>query len=194
MNRDLQGLLNEAFDEDNRALRITGAYVGMVAHGENTVTVVSTDAESDLFSYTVPGGSLVAGDRLRVWISYDFLNDSGSNRTFLPRLYIGTTAVLTGSAVTLSASATRRSGMGEFVLTCVDGTNQKASGQMLAATGANFPGQTTATISWVGVGAATEDTSSAKALKLTMQLGASHASLDFRLHSYFIEKIPVRSA
>lgn len=161
----------------------------VVARSETTVTVVNSAAETDLFSYTVPGGSLLAGERLRLWIAYDMLNNSGGSLTFQPKLYLGATAMLTGTAVTLSSSATRRSGVGEFVLAAVDGTNQKVSGQMLAATGANFPGQTTAPISWVGIGSAAEDMSSDKAFKMTITISGANAAADFRLSSYFIEKL-----
>lgn len=167
----------------------------MVAHSETTVTLVNSTDETDLWSYTIPAGSLVAGDRLRCFFAWDALNNTGGNVSFTPKVYVGATAVLTGSAASLGTGANRRKGVGEFVLTCVDGTNQKVSGgaSLGPQSSATMPNSTSGNTNWYGVNTATEDTSAAKVFKLTMTLDTASANADVRLSSFYVVKIPVGS-
>lgn len=167
------------------------SYNHVVAHGESTVNVVNTTTETIMWTYTIPGGSLKAGDRLRVWMSGDLLNNSSGAVTYAPKVVIGTTAILNGATGSMAQSANRRQVVLEVVLVCVDGTNQRASAEMLVS-GANataFPSQTNAT-TWVGTGAATETSSADLTFKFTITMGTADANADFNMKSYVIEKLP----
>lgn len=186
---DGQSLVTAAnFAAMRTLLGLDSIYTHMVAHGESTVTA-SGGAETDLLSYSIPGGSLIAGDRLRLWAAGDMLNNTGGNINYNPKLYVGTTAILTGSAAAVTTGANRRKWVSEFVLTCVDGSNQRASGFLNLSGASTSDTAPSSTLSWgAGVGTATEDTSSPKVFKLAIVIAAG--SCDFRLTSFFIEKIP----
>lgn len=170
-------------------------YTRMVAHGEAEVAFSNDATEKDYISYTIPAGSLAAGDRLRLRASGDMINNTGSGVNYTPKIIVGTTAVLTGTTGSFASSAQRRKWTLDVIVTCVSSSSQKVSASLhvstaTADTWGTTPGVTTNY--WpAGQNSSTEDTSSAKALKFSMTMGTADANADFRLQSYFIQKIPV---
>jgi hypothetical protein len=165
------------------------AAYALVAHGESTVEVVNSTTETDLFSYTVPAGSLAAGDRLRISAGIDFLNNSGGSVTYTPKLLLGATSILPGLALGVSSNTNRRYGSLDAVVAVVSTAAQRAHGSIVAVGGSSsFPGST-GSIIWSGTGTGTEDLTAALDLKFSVTLGTAHASADFNLQNFSVERI-----
>lgn len=163
-----------------------------LANGVATVQVVSTTAESDLFSYTVPGGTLAAGDLVRVSAHGDMLNNTGSNQTPIFRLKLGATNIFAEGSVNYSTNASRRAWRFSADLFAETASAQRSMMELLVTDpggAGNDPVAATSGMPVVGVNSSSEATASDKALKLAVQLGASSANFDVRLLAYKVELI-----
>lgn len=164
----------------------------VVAESHADVTANNTTAETDVVSLTLPGGSVAAGDLVRLVVAASILNNSGGAVNYTFRLKIGTTTVLATSAYSASASASRRS-VTLVANVVVESTAAQRAGAVLVIGGpAAAAGWGTQSQVNVGHGAAAEDTATDKAVKLTVQMGTASASAEFVAHAAALELIRKR--
>lgn len=158
---------------------------------QSTTSVVSTITETDIYSFTLPT-DLAAGDYLRLTLMGDFFNNKGSTGTVTTRLKLGSTTMLASAGQSLVSNANRGRWMAIYDLAvAVAASEQRVAAIVMAGTqsatatlNANTTGYTLA-----GYGTAAEDLTSAKALKVTIELNVSDANFDFRRHAAILEKI-----
>lgn len=156
--------------------------------------VVSTVAETTVYTFSVPGGTLGTNRTIRLSLIGDVL--SAAARTLTLRVKYGATTVLT-AAVTLGAVGAR--GQMTFVgeLTALNATNaQVAKGVLtMSNTGADATGTmqlTTPTNGFVFAGTnsgVAEDSTAAKTLSVTFQNSAAEAGTSMRVHTVLLELI-----
>lgn len=60
-------------------------------HVDATVDVNNTAAETDVFNFTIPGGTMAVGDALELQLPADFRTASSTNRNYRLRVYLGGT-------------------------------------------------------------------------------------------------------
>jgi hypothetical protein len=146
------------------------------------VDVTNTTTETTVLSYSVPGGTLGTDGALRITIQARVVHVITGTVTF--RLKYGATTILT-IAVPPGVTVSDKSAAIWFLLCATGATNsQRASGRvdMQDANGAIFS-------RWNQEGVATEDSTAAKTLALTVQWGAASASLDYDQSWAGIEKL-----
>ncbi len=152
----------------------------------------SSTTEGDLVNYTIPAGTLVAGDILRLAAFGDLLQDTGDSSSLTFRVRLGSTTVVSGGPASLGKGASRRVWAVALTLVVVSVTSQRLNLRLSGSTAG--AGWTTVDTSdfpeGLGSGVATEDLDSGdRDLRLTCQLPVSHASFDVRRHGYLLEKI-----
>jgi hypothetical protein len=158
----------------------------ILAEAHADMQVVNTVTETDLFSYSLPGGTLAAGDSLALMVDLSWLNNSAGSVTFRWRLKFGATTLFDSAATTFTTSASRN--RGKFLIDIIAGstTAQIVDGLIVGTRGAS-PGViiTSGTGLTAGdlKGTGAEDTSTAKTLKLTIEHGTAAATVDTTLHS-----------
>ena len=90
-------------------ISVNAIAVAIRSVGNPITTVVSTAAETTIFSTTVLGGTFGTNHGLQLVISGDVLNNTGAGRGFILRLkYGGTTFATFDSSGALASNATRR--------------------------------------------------------------------------------------
>jgi len=162
------------------------------------VVVANTTSESDLVSVTVPGGALGTTRTLRAVLNCDYLNNSGSDRTFTLRIKLGSTTLYDAITIALPAAATRRA------VRAVIEISNIASAAVQAIGGFVIISNTTAPTAGIGqlttdeipaqtpIGNASggaEDTSTNKTFAVTVQHSAADANLAFRLNAAVVEVV-----
>lgn len=157
----------------------------VIASTETTLPVVNTTVETDLFSLTLPGGLVAAGDRILVTMIGDQLNNSAGTVTYTYRFKIGATTVLATAAISFGTSANRRRWTATAEIAIESATAQRV-GALLSVSDANAPNWdtvsgTTPFNPFVGSNTSAEDTSTDKAVVLSVQMGTASASADCRL-------------
>ena len=147
-----------------------------------TTTVVDTVSDTPLFTYTIPAGTLKAGDVLRLSLWGDCLNNSAASRIYTNYLKLAGTTIITAAMATAAASATRRNWFVDALLSvrvAASDTQCYMSTVFSAAVasgtaGANLDRKT-------GIGAATTDfTSADRTITYNVVHATNHASLDQR--------------
>jgi len=152
------------------------------------VEVASTDAETNLWSYTLKGGMLGTDGSVEVEAFVSYLNASGVNRTITLKLYYDT-AVITIFANTFGSNAARRLIHIKGIIRADAATNAQklesavthtlvASGGDVALTGANNE----------GTGAI--DSTADKVIKITAQHSASASSISAILRNLKATYVP----
>ncbi|MPZ13752.1 MAG: hypothetical protein GEU73_04910 [Chloroflexi bacterium] len=158
----------------------------------STTQVVNTTTETDLYSESIAGGDAEAGTVYRLWATGDVLNNSGGEVTYTLRVKFGTTTVLESAAIGYGDSANRAEWLLDVVLYAVSPSAQRLSGHFVpsASQGQSWD-QITGVVprQLVGYGTATEDTSTAKTLAFTVEMGTANANADMRLHAAVLERI-----
>lgn len=159
----------------------------LLAEGHANVTVVNTTTETAVIDYSLAGGTVAAGDTIRVIVWASSLNSSGGAVDYTFRFKIGTTTVLASAAQSVATNANRRRFRAVFEIKIESTTAQRMIGDIRgSAASANTLDQPLG-ISLVGYGTAAENTATAKAIQLTVQLGTAHASAEFVLHAFDLE-------
>lgn len=155
--------------------------------------VTNTAAETTVYTYTVPGGTLSTNKMLRITLIGDSLNNTGGGVNLTVKLKYGATTILSTGATSIGADASRRM----VVFTAVLGAQNSASAQTAwgefkqAAGGA---GGTMAAFSGSavileGLGTATENSATDLALAITAQWASANANLSFRPYIVQVEQI-----
>jgi outer membrane protein assembly factor BamB len=192
-----------AADSDARAVtqKAIKAYVaahsggGVVLHRENTVTpVANSTSETNLNTYTLPGGTLGTTGIIRVSAFGTLFNNySATVRTLTLKLYLGTTAYLTAD-LSIDQNAGSYSWHLAAVLSAVDSesvqeflglitrTNSPSdAGTMVSATG---PAGVI-----LGTNNGAQNTANNLSLKCTATLSYANALVSCTCHSVVIEKL-----
>jgi hypothetical protein len=146
------------------------------------VTVTNTAAETSVYSFSVPGNLLSTNRSIRVVMHGTYLNNSAATRTIRLRLKYGATTVCDKTSATNAASATTADFWAEFVLSNTGTTNSQEAVMNLAIDRAG------AYISpIIDTGVATEDSTAAKTLDITVTHSTNNASLTFtKLGAYAV--------
>src|SRR5207237_1163043 len=104
-----------------------------------THDIVNTGAATTAWSYTVPGGTLSTDRALRLTVTGDYLNNSGSSDTFVARVKFGGVQIATLVCNTVPTNANRRALLLEALISAAGTTNaQTVRGRTsLGVTGSN---------------------------------------------------------
>lgn len=167
-------------------------------HDTSVNDVVSTAAETTVYTYSVPANTLSTNRALRITVIGDYLNNTGGGDTFTFRVKYGSTTYLT-AAWSTSTNANRKAFTGQFILSASGATNtQVAMGWASLADGAdtaNADGTMTTTQSSTNkllagtLNNGAEDTTGALNLVLTADHAASSANLSFRCQAVHVELV-----
>jgi len=186
----LKGLAPASGGGTSNFLRADGTWAAPAGGGGGDVTVLDVDnaqtgpsnstTETAVYSYTLPT-DLAAGEVLELNMCGRYLNNSGANRNYTSRFKIGTTTVISQTHTGIPTNAAQRTWQCR-VLIYVEGTaNQRMTYLGFVAAGAPGTGvnhQTgAAPFNGSGFNESSEDTTTAKALEVTMQLSAADANL-----------------
>lgn len=159
--------------------------------------VVNTVVETTVYTFAVPGGTLLTTKQLRLQLIGDVLNNSGGSDAFVFRLKFGATTIHTWNAtITNGAGANRRSLHAQLLLSAANATGAQISHARAAignnsgstATGALAPANADAGQPVEGVNnAIAEDTTAAKTLSITFQHGTADPAISTRLLAAVLE-------
>ena len=152
----------------------------------------SSVAETTVYSYTVPGGTLSTNRMLRLTAIGDILNNSGGAQSLTVLVKYGATTILTmATGSNLSASANRSSMLIQAWISAKAATNAQVAGGNLRIN--NVGGSGTAADMSVDRNAVNnsiaEDSTADKALVVTVQLGASNGSFSAKVYTVQLELI-----
>lgn len=158
------------------------------------VTVASSTAETPVLTETIPAGTMGTTGMVRVSMENGYLNSTGSNQVFTIRVKFGGTSFM-GHAVTSNTNANQYPANLEFTIANLGATNSNfmrgvwyppnvgggspGSVAGLLGTGSTFP--------FTSTGAQTIDTTVDQDIVVTVQHGASSASLSFTRQHYMVE-------
>lgn len=160
-------------------------------------TLVSSVAETTMYSFSVPGGTLSTNKALRITLLGDYLNNSAGNDAFTLKVKYGATTVESWVAsISNGAGANRRSLQLQAVLSAANATGAQTS-YARAAIGNNAGSSATGTmavansdngqpVEGTNTGIA-EDSTAAKTLAITFQLGTSAVTVAARVYAVFLE-------
>lgn len=181
----------------NAAGSITIAATGgsSVLDRKTTVTSINTSTtETDMYTYSVPGGTFSTNKSIRVTFIADYLNNSGGASNFTVKVKYGATTVFSSGAISMAASATRDAVFGTFVISAFGATNaQKSSGDLrVQSNGGGVAGVANAQSASMQIFSAvhtgvTEDSTGALNLKITFQHGSSGATIEGSLYTVVTE-------
>lgn len=148
--------------------------------------IVNTTTEKTAASLTLVGGSVAAGDVVRLVVIGDLLNNSGGAVLYTFRCKIGTTTALATAAGSFASNANRRKVRIEFEILMETATAQRCSGTMhVGLSGSTFAAFQSAN-SAVGYGTAAENTATDKAIALTVQMDTAALLADFVPHGSWL--------
>lgn len=158
----------------------------------------TTSSETTVYTYSIPAGLLSTNRSVRLTLNATYLNNSGAGRTLSMAIKLGSTTLWAEStaAAGLAANAARRPVKLEFILANQSSASAQAMtcflsignvGTATSGIGDMATGNFSDTICG---GAASEDTSSAKTLVVTITHSTSNANLEFRVESAWLELLP----
>lgn len=162
----------------------TARTVGGTAYAQTTpTTVTNTVSTEQTFGtgYTMPASTLKAGSRMRIRLHGEVTASAGTD-TLTVKLYIGTTAVWTSSAVNTSAND-KFSATFELVSTAAPGASVATYG---VGTGVD-PAATTLTLVQTGNGGLALATNAAQVIKVTGTWSATTATNTATLDLFTVE-------
>jgi hypothetical protein len=146
----------------------------------------SSDVETVVFTGTVPGGLLAAGDVLRAVLHGNNLNNSGSALNMHYRTRFGTTLLTsTPQAQSTSANRTRWTAVMEMVALSTTAQRSGISIPVAQATATNPFGPHTYVFS--GTGATAEDTATDKTFEWRLKMDTAHALAEMVAHSGYLQ-------
>lgn len=153
--------------------QVGGSQSGGTLYSTGTrVDVKNTTTETTVLTYSVPGGTLGTDGALRVTIQARIVHTIAGTLTI--RFKYGATTLLTITVPEGVAVADKSSDIG-FLLTANGATNaQRVSGRVDMQDAAN-----SVRSRWNQEGTATEDSTAAKTLAVTVQWGAASNSLEY---------------
>lgn len=157
--------------------------------------IVNTAAETTLYSYSVPGGTLGTNKALRVSILGDYLNNSGFSKNFTVKMKYGATT-LWGDVTSVPTNTTRRGFKLDMILAAINSTSAQslagsvflsATGAPVTGTGAFFDASTLHSLQVIPGGSSAEDSTAAKTLAATVQHETAAATISLRANIRMIE-------
>lgn len=168
---------------------------GLVAvlYKTNTVTIVNTAAETNIFTTSIAGGVMGTTGRVAWTIYGNSLNNSGAVRTFTLKVKLGASTLYNGTSATYSTATDRRP------IVIRGGIQNVGSAASQVFNGEFVMGSATAPTTGIGAiaaamplqavlaGTATEDTTTAKSLTLTLTHSIANASLEMKFDSIVVE-------
>ena len=162
-----------------------------------TTDIVSDATEQTVYSKSIAANDLGTDRRLVLRLYGDYLNNSGAGRTLQIKVKFGATTLFDDVSGTLGAAAVRLPVLITIHLNNKGATNSQVMtgeirlGDQPATSGlgnvAQTQGASAGRIDEVIAGTSAEDTTGAKTLSVTVQHGASNASLSFRVLSAYLE-------
>lgn len=181
---DGQSLVSAANYAAMRAL--LGAEVSVLAETVTPVDVVGTVTETTIYTHSIAGNAMGATGEVQVELQVDFLNSSGVNRSFTLRIKLGSTTLYADACLAVGTSANRRAVSLSFKIKNTATNAQVLTGDFTMSS-ATAPTTGTGNISSAAAisscfqGSASEDTTSAKTLTVTVENSNNSASLSTRL-------------
>ena len=172
---------------------ITGTYSFLseraVAHGvydraNSDTTVSNTAAETTLYSKSITANDLGSTGGVRVTVRGSWLNNTGANRTMTVRFKLGATTIHAINHTLTTGAAT---GAFEFDWVLF---NTATNAQRTAVHTEFFRSGAAVDASRNGAGTASEDTTSAKTLAITVQWDAANANATLSKKIAFTELMP----
>lgn len=194
VNALFDGLTVDLSDQaTTSAYDTTKLLTGIIDRDVTTTEVVSTAAETTVYSFSVPANTLSTNKMLRLTLVGDLLNNTGAGAGFTLRVKYGSTTIGTCAVTTWNSSVNRLPWDGLTVLAANNATNAQRSTTKLH-------GDTTSNALADGVGNAAaadyrysghngiaEDSTLAKTLAVTIQPTANSASLSIKLFVALLE-------
>ncbi|MDZ4340442.1 MAG: hypothetical protein U1B94_09570 [candidate division NC10 bacterium] len=147
--------------------------------------VVNTAAETTVYSFSVPGGTLGTDKMLRLTLLGSYLNNSGAGSEITYRVKYGATTIMTALTRVFASDASRRAVRLICLLAAQNATNaQVAHGDELTCNPGGVAGATTD----FDTGehrtgfhdSIAEDSTAAKTLSVTVQWGGANAARSFK--------------
>jgi len=155
---------------------------GVINRNHTDVAVTNTNAETSVYSFTVPGNLLETNRAIRVVLYGTYLNNSGATKTIRLRLKYGATTVCDKTSVTNANSATTADVSAEFVLTNNNATNSQEGMERLLIDRA---GSLISPV--IDTGTAAEDSTADKTFDVTVTHSAASVSTTFtKLAAYAV--------
>lgn len=150
--------------------------------------VVSTTAETTVYTYSVAGGTLGTTKALRLTLIGDFLNNTGGAVVVTIRVKYGATTVCDFGGISATTSASRRNVRVEVNLSAFNSTSaQVAVGSAWLSPAGGSGTVTLHAVSGTAGTAATEDSTASKAFAVTVELDTSSASASFKASTVQLE-------
>lgn len=172
---------------------VSTATVNVLDRKTALTDVVSTNAETDAYTFSVPGATLLTNRTLRLTFIGDYLNNSGGASNLTIKTTYGSTTIFSVLA-TMAASATRDPIQGVVHLMAFGATNaQKASGDVRVHTNAGGVSGTglvqSASMSiYSGIhNSVAEDSTGALNLKVTITHSVNAATVSGRILTALLE-------
>ena len=167
---------------------------GSINRQVTTVDVVNTAAETNLYSFSVPGGTLGTDGWLRLTLVGDYLQNSGGNRTITLRVKYGGTVLGILTSGNIGSAANRASVRVTLDLVAGNATNVQRAlvSAVVGVTGTagNPPASGAYQIAVDTVNnAAAIDSTTAQTLVVTAQHSAANANLSARALSVILERM-----
>lgn len=165
-----------------------GSAIQIVNKTAADTTVSNTASETDLFSYSVPGGTLSTANmvRLVIFAKASSRNGSGTNDNLTLRFKYGATTLITETYTDFGDdNATTDKGM-YFVL---DLAGDNATGAQIANLISWGSPQSAMSAATGGRGTATEDSTAAKTLAVSAQWGSASTSNSVTMQYAIVEKM-----
>lgn len=161
-----------------------------------TVDVVNTTVETDLYSYSVAGGTLGVNKGLRLLLHGDYFNNTAAAATIRLRIYFGATVIGdTGSLAGPAVGTTRRAMTVEVNLLAKGATNAQTMNAkvrieaLASAAGVLTDGLAPARARYGIHNAIAEDSAAAQVLRVTFLHGTADALISAQRLNVRLEKL-----
>lgn len=171
-----------------------GGAVSTILHSDPTEVVCSNSstAEETLLSYTVPGGTLAAGDTLRLRAGGRFLNNTGGSVNLSLRLKLaGSNIIVPTSAESLSSTSQVRCWDLEFLINVITTTTEYMQAKLgFSGTNdndGNWAQESTQYNAFISGGAF--DLANDLAIAFSSQVNGNNSQIFVRKQYFFIEQI-----
>jgi hypothetical protein len=175
--------MNGNLDAIDAKLTILNAAVLILDRDVTLTDVVNTTTETTVYSFSVPGGTLVSTKALRLTLICDYLNNSGGNANLSIAVKYGATVIAGFSNIGPVTTSSLRRGL---VLTTFFSAFNASNAQVAYTRGvmqdigvAGIGGGEAFVRSGVNTGVA-EDSSTAKTLLVTFQHDVANANISAR--------------
>lgn len=161
------------------------------------IDVVNTAVETDILSYSLAGNTLGSHGSLRLTLLCDYLNNTGSNRTLTVKVKLGATTMWGDANTAIATNAARRMVQISLMLGNMAATNaQIMQGYytLTSVTAGGFGGigDLDAPVNpGAFMGTATEDTTAAKTLAVTVTHSVADANLSLRMRYAVLELLTI---